>query len=44
LMKRFYRNFRTKPLLEALYHAQQTVRRYFPHPAYWAGFVLTGTW
>jgi len=44
LMKRFYRNLRTQPMLDALYHAQQVVRRYFPHPAYWAGFVLTGTW
>ncbi len=44
LMKRFYRNLRTQTALEALYRAQQVVRRYFPHPAYWAGFILTGAW
>lgn len=44
LMKRFYRNLREHPPAEALRRAQELVRRYYPHPAYWAGFVLTGTW
>jgi CHAT domain-containing protein len=27
---------------EALRHAQMDVRQKYPHPYYWAGFVLTG--
>jgi CHAT domain-containing protein/Tfp pilus assembly protein PilF len=44
LMKRFYRNLQSLPPAQALKLAQDVVRKYFPHPAYWAGFVLTGTW
>jgi CHAT domain-containing protein/Tfp pilus assembly protein PilF len=44
MMKRFYRYLKTGTALEALHQAQQVVRRYFPHPAYWSGFVLVGTW
>jgi CHAT domain-containing protein len=44
MMKRFYRYLKTSTALEALHQAQQVVRRYFPHPAYWSGFTLTGTW
>ncbi len=44
MMKRFYRYLRTATPLEALHRAQQVVRRYFPHPAYWSGFTLVGTW
>jgi len=44
MMKRFYRYLKTGTALEALHQAQQVVRRYFPHPAYWSGFTLTGTW
>ncbi|MBW1809691.1 MAG: CHAT domain-containing protein [Deltaproteobacteria bacterium] len=44
LMKRFYRFMRTDSTLEALHKAQQVVRRYYPHPAYWSGFMLIGTW
>jgi CHAT domain-containing protein len=44
MMKRFYRYLKTSTPVEALHQAQQVVRRYFPHPAYWSGFVLVGTW
>jgi len=44
MMKRFYRYLKTDTTLEALHRAQQVVRRYFPHPAYWSGFTLIGTW
>jgi CHAT domain-containing protein/Tfp pilus assembly protein PilF len=44
MMKRFYRYLKTSTPLEALHQSQQIVRRYFPHPAYWSGFVLVGTW
>ena len=44
LMKRFYRYRKQHSSLVALAKAQATVRRFFPHPAYWSAFVLTGTW
>ncbi len=44
LMKRFYRTLRRQPPLAALQRAQALVRRYYPHPAHWAGFFLTGSW
>ena len=44
MMKRFYRYLKTGTALDALHQAQQVVRRYFPHPAYWSGFTLIGTW
>jgi CHAT domain-containing protein len=44
MMKRFYRFLKTNPTIDALQKAQQVVRRYFPHPAYWSGFVLVGIW
>ncbi|MBI5508426.1 MAG: CHAT domain-containing protein [Deltaproteobacteria bacterium] len=42
LMKRFYRFNREQPTGEALRQAALLVRRYFPHPAHWATFVLIG--
>jgi CHAT domain-containing protein len=44
LMKRFYRALRSLPPAAALREAQRVVRRYYPHPAYWAAFHLIGTW
>ena len=44
LMKRFYRELRTQPALEALRQAQRVVRQYYPHPAYWAAFIMIGAW
>ena len=43
-MNCFYRTLRRPPPARALREAQAIVRRYYPHPAYWSGFVLTGTW
>jgi CHAT domain-containing protein len=42
LMKRLYRELARHPPARALRLAQEVVRRYFPHPGYWAGFVLFG--
>ncbi len=42
LMKRLYRELSRHPPARALRLAQQVVRRYFPHPGQWAGFVLYG--
>lgn len=42
LMKRLYRELSRHPPARALRLAQQVVRRYFPHPGHWAGFVLFG--
>lgn len=42
LMKRLYRELSHHPPARALRLAQQVVRRYFPHPGHWAGFVLFG--
>jgi CHAT domain-containing protein/tetratricopeptide (TPR) repeat protein len=44
LMKRFYRNMKTNNPLTAIRKARQLVRKYYKHPAYWAGFVYVGTW
>jgi CHAT domain-containing protein len=42
LMKHFYRFYQGHTKAEALRQAQLTVRQQFPHPAHWAGFVLSG--
>ncbi len=41
VVKRFYRAARTQNLAESLRAAQIAVRRAHPHPAWWAGFVLS---
>ena len=42
LVKHFYRNFTHEPRAESLRQAQLHVMGYYPHPTYWAGFVLSG--
>ena len=43
VMKRFYRYLSEgHDKAEAMRMAQQVVRRYYPHPAYWAGFRVVG--
>ena len=42
LMTAFYKHLKHKSKAEALQAAQQEIRKKFPHPRYWAGFVLTG--
>jgi len=42
LIKHFYRNYGHMSKAEALRKAQLLVKRYYPHPAYWSGFSLTG--
>ena len=42
LMKNFHRNLKTHDPATALRDAQLKVMKYFPHPAYWAGFRLDG--
>ncbi len=43
LMVAFYRNLRAgRPKAEALRAAQAIVRQEYPHPYYWAAFVLNG--
>lgn len=42
LMVAFYRNLKTMPTDQALRAAQATLRRQYPHPAYWAPFILIG--
>ncbi len=42
LMAAFYKHLQRKSKAEALQAAQQEIRKKFPHPRYWAGFVLTG--
>lgn len=44
LVKHFYRGYEETDKAEALRRAQVQVRKYNPHPAYWAGMVLTGDW
>lgn len=44
MIKHFYRNYPDTDKAEALRRAQIQVRRFQPHPAYWAGLVLTGDW
>ena len=41
-VKRFFRFLKTEPTAEALRDAQLFVKKYFPHPAYWASFRLSG--
>ncbi len=42
LVKHFYRGFAREPKADALRGAMRQVREYYPHPAYWAAFALTG--
>jgi CHAT domain-containing protein len=42
LVKHFYRNYATEDKASSLRKAQLLVKRYYPHPSYWAAFVLTG--
>ncbi|MCK6544600.1 CHAT domain-containing protein, partial [Myxococcota bacterium] len=42
MMKRFYRAARTLDAPAALREAQRSVRSLYPHPAWWASFVLLG--
>ncbi len=42
LIKHFYRNYGKESKAESLRKAQLLVKRFYPHPSYWAGFNLTG--
>jgi CHAT domain-containing protein/Tol biopolymer transport system component len=42
LIKHFYRNYGKEDKAESLRRAQLLVKRFYPHPSYWAGFNLTG--
>ncbi len=42
LVKHFYRGYAREPKADALRDAMRQVREYYPHPAYWAAFALTG--
>lgn len=42
IVKRFYRSYKNNDLAESLRLAQMAAKEYYPHPAYWAGFGLTG--
>jgi CHAT domain-containing protein len=42
LVKHFYRNYAAQDKATSLRKAQLLVKRYYPHPSYWAAFVLTG--
>jgi len=42
LMVAFYKHLKRKSKAEALRAAQQEIRKKFPQPRHWAGFVLTG--
>jgi len=44
LVKRFYRYYKNSDLAESIRLAQIAVKGYYPHPAYWAGFGLTGNY
>ena len=44
LVKRFYRNLNNNDIAESLRLAQMAVKEYYPHPAYWSGFGLTGNY
>jgi CHAT domain-containing protein len=44
MVKHFYREQSRAERAEALRQAQIEVRRRYPHPAYWAGMVLSGDW
>jgi len=43
LMKRFYRQLAKVGPARALRRARDVVRRYFPHPGYWAAYTLVGS-
>ena len=42
LVKHFYRNYTRESKADALRNSMRQVREYYPHPAYWAAFALTG--
>ena len=42
LMKQFYRDYVRRDKAASLRRAMLHVRRYYPHPGYWAGFALVG--
>jgi CHAT domain-containing protein len=42
LIKHFYRNFAHGEKAESLRKAQLLVKKFYPHPSYWAGFSLSG--
>ena len=42
LVKHFYRSYTQEPKADALRTSMRQVREYYPHPAYWAAFALTG--
>lgn len=42
LVKHFYRNYTQEAKADALRRSMRQVREYYPHPAYWAAFALTG--
>jgi len=42
LIKHFYRNFAHGDKAESLRNAQLLVKKFYPHPSYWAGFSLSG--
>ncbi|QPJ66624.1 MAG: CHAT domain-containing protein [Candidatus Nitrohelix vancouverensis] len=42
LTKHFYRNYASNDKAESLRKAQLLVKSFYPHPAYWAAFSLTG--
>ena len=44
LIKHFYRGYTEQPKADSLRHSMRAVREYYPHPAYWAAFALTGDW
>ena len=39
-----YSQLPTTSIGEALHNAQEVIRARNPHPYYWSGFSLTGTW
>lgn len=41
-VKHFYRNYTHQSKADALRNSMRQVREYYPHPAYWAAFALTG--
>jgi CHAT domain-containing protein len=42
LIKQFYRNCAHGEKAESLRKAQLLVKKFYPHPSYWAGFSLSG--
>jgi CHAT domain-containing protein/Tol biopolymer transport system component len=42
LMKQFYREYNRASKAASLQRAMLHVRNYYPHPGYWAAFILTG--